>query len=196
MLHFVLQRYYTPLYKAGKVTSWKLYFEDESRFGLMTVLRRAITLAGIKPVGAYQHRFIYRYCYGIVEPLQGDHFFVTAPQTNTLFFEFLLQEFAQHQPEVFKIILLDRAGYHLTKALKIPDNIRLLYLPSSNPEVNPVERFWQDMKKQVAFLNFKDELELEAWIQQTIQTYTEEQISSLTRYSYIQQAYHYAMAYT
>lgn len=78
LLHFVLQRYYEPLQKAGKVKSWKLYFEDESRFGLMTVLRRAITLAGIKPVGAYQHRrdagrFIYRYCYGVVEPMQGDH---------------------------------------------------------------------------------------------------------------------------
>lgn len=61
-------------------------------------------------------------------------FFVTAPQANTLFFEFLLHEFAQHEPEVFKIVFLDRAGYHLTKALKIPDNIHLLYLPSSNPD--------------------------------------------------------------
>lgn len=196
LLHFVLQRYYEPLYQKGKVTTWKLYFQDESRFGLMTVLRRAITLAGVKPIGAYQHRFIYRYCFGLVEPLQGDHFFVTAPQANTVFFEFLLQEFAQHQPEVFKIIFLDRAGYHLAKALKIPDNIRLLYLPSSNPELNPIERFWQDMKKQVAFKNFLDEPELEEWIKQTIRAYTNEQISSLTAYPYIQQAHHYAMAHT
>lgn len=161
----------------------------------MTLLRRAITLSGIKPVGAYQHRFIYRYCFGVVEPMQGDHFFVTAPQANTFFFEFLLQEFAQHEPEVFKIIFLDRAGFHRSKALQIPDNIHLLYLPSSNPELNPIERFWQDMKEQVAFKNFSDEAELEEWIKKTIHTYNNEQISSLTAYPYIKQAYQEAMAY-
>jgi hypothetical protein len=75
-----------------------VYFQDESRFGLMTVLRRAITLAGVKPVGAYPHRFVYRYCYGLLELRSGDKFFVTAPPVNTLFFEFHLQEFSQQEP--------------------------------------------------------------------------------------------------
>lgn len=85
-------------------------------------------------MGAYQHRFIYRYCYSLVEPLAGDHFFVTAPQVNTLYFEYMLQEFSQHEPDVFKIIFLDKAGYHKAKELKVPENISLLYLPSSNPD--------------------------------------------------------------
>jgi hypothetical protein len=141
-LEFVLRRYYTPVASEGKVKKWKLYFQDESRFGLMTVLRRAITLTGVKPVGPYQHRFIYHYCYSLVEPANGDHFFVTAPHVNTLYFEYMLREFSLHEPETYKVILLDKAGYHKAKALKVPDNIRLLYLPSSNPELNPVERLW------------------------------------------------------
>jgi transposase len=177
--------------KAGKVAAWKVYFEDESRFGLMTVLRRAITRAGVKPVGAYQHRFIYRYCFGLVEPLAGDKFFVTAPQVNTLFFEFLLQEFSRHEPGVYKIIFLDRAGYHRAKQLQVPENIRLVYLPSSNPELNPIERFWRDMKDKVAFHNFKDELELEQWITNTTNNYSKEQIASLTSYEYIIKALHH-----
>lgn len=160
----MLRRYYTPLANQGKVKQWKVYFQDESRFGLMTVPRRTITLTGVKPVGPYQHRFIYRYCYSLVEPMQGDHFFVTAPQVNTLYFDYMLQEFSLHEPAVYKIILLDKAGYHKAKALKVPENIRLLFLPSSNPELNPVERLWQDMKRKVAFQNFKDEQELESWI--------------------------------
>ncbi len=154
----------------------------------MTVMRRAITLPGVKPVGPYQHRFIYRYCYGVVEPLQGDHFFVTAPQVNTVFFEFMLQEFAQHQPEIFKILFVDKAGYHLTKTLKIPENMRLVYLPSSNPELNPVERLWRDMKDQVAFHNFATEQELEAWIIHTTSQYSKQQIASLTGFPYILKA--------
>ncbi len=151
----------------------------------MTVLRRAITVAGVKPIGAYQHRFIYRYCYGLVEPVSGDKFFVTAPQVNTLFFEYLLQEFSRHQPQVYKIIFLDKAGYHKAKHLQVPHNIRLVYLPSSNPELNPIERFWRDLKDKVAFHNFQDEQALEAWITTTINTYSKEQIASLTGYEYI-----------
>lgn len=151
----------------------------------MTVLRRGITVAGVKPIGAYQHRFIYRYCYGLVEPVSGDKFFVTAPQVNTLFFEYLLQEFSRHEPQVYKIIFLDKAGYHRAKHLQVPQNIRLVYLPSSNPELNPIERFWRDMKDKVAFCNFKDETELEAWISKTINAYSKEKVASLTGYDYI-----------
>jgi hypothetical protein len=185
LLLFLLQRYYAPIAQQGKVSDWKVYFQDESRFGLMTVLRRGITLAGVKPIGAYQHRFIYRYCYGLVEPLSGDKFFVTAPQVNTLFFEFLLQEFSRHEPQVYKIIFLDKAGYHRAKQLQVPVNIRLVYLPSSNPELNPIERFWRDMKDKVAFHNFKDEQELEEWIATTANSYSKEQIASLTGFDYI-----------
>lgn len=93
--------------------------------------------------------------------------------------------------------MLDRGDYHLAKALKIPDNIHLLYLPSSNPDLISVERFWRDrapmrMKEQVAFHNCSDEAELEEWIKHTAHAYTDEQISLLTGYPYIQQVYLYA----
>lgn len=154
----------------------------------MTVLRRAITLAGVKPVGPYQHRFIYRYCYGLVDPTGGDLFFTTAPQVNTLYFEFMLREFSLHEPETMKFIFLDKAGYHRAKELQVPDNIRLVFLPSSNPELNPVERFWRDMKDKVAFHNFRDEQELEEWITATVRNYSKEQVASLTGYPYITNA--------
>jgi len=188
LLLFLLCHKYVPAMKAGKVASWKVYFQDESRFGLLTVLRRAITLPGVKPVGPYQHRFIYRFCYGLVEPMSGDHFFITAPAANTLFFEYMLQEFSLHEPKVFKLIFLDKAGYHLTKSMRVPQNILLVYLPSSNPELNPMERFWEEMKSAVAFHNFKDEDELEEWIHATIKGYSNQQIASITGYPYIKEA--------
>jgi transposase len=86
---------------------------------------------------------------------------------------------------VFKIIFLDKAGYHRAKALKVPQNMRLVYLPSSNPELNPVERLWGDMKAKVAFHNFKQEQELEEWITATAKGYGQRQIASLTGYPYI-----------
>ena len=41
------------------------------------------------------------------------------------------------------IILIDQAGWHLSKALQIPDNMTMLPLPPKSPELNPVENIWQ-----------------------------------------------------
>ncbi len=43
-------------------------------------------------------------------------------------------------------VILDQAGWHGAKALKVPDNITLLPLPPRSPELNPVENIWQFMR--------------------------------------------------
>jgi transposase len=45
------------------------------------------------------------------------------------------------------VLLLDRAGWHTTRELKIPKNITLLFLPSRSPELNPVENLWQFLRQ-------------------------------------------------
>ncbi|MBN2270487.1 MAG: transposase [Sedimentisphaerales bacterium] len=42
--------------------------------------------------------------------------------------------------------MLDQAGWHTAKALRIPENISLLYLPPYGPELNAVERLWGYLK--------------------------------------------------
>jgi transposase len=40
------------------------------------------------------------------------------------------------------VLVLDQAGWHMAKTLKIPANITLLHLPPYSPELNPIERIW------------------------------------------------------
>ncbi len=40
------------------------------------------------------------------------------------------------------VIVMNQAGWHVTKALNVPDNITLLHLPPYSPELNPIERLW------------------------------------------------------
>jgi transposase len=47
------------------------------------------------------------------------------------------------------ILIMDRAGWHKSKELKIPDNINIFYLPPYAPELNPVERLWQYIKSKI-----------------------------------------------
>ena len=45
------------------------------------------------------------------------------------------------------VLLLDRAGWHTTSNLDMPDNITPIFLPSRAPELNPVENVWQYLRQ-------------------------------------------------
>ena len=44
------------------------------------------------------------------------------------------------------VVLMDQAGWHMTGALVIPNNISIIALPAKCPELNPVENIWQFMR--------------------------------------------------
>ena len=46
-------------------------------------------------------------------------------------------------PGAHAAVLLDQAGWHLSKRLVVPDNITLVPLPAKAPELNPMENVWQ-----------------------------------------------------
>ena len=45
-------------------------------------------------------------------------------------------------------MVIDRAGWHVSKGLKIPENIRLIPLPPHSPELNPVEHIWDEVREK------------------------------------------------
>ena len=45
-------------------------------------------------------------------------------------------------------LILDRAGWHTTSKLDVPDNITCIFLPSRAPELNPVENVWQYLRQK------------------------------------------------
>jgi transposase len=50
-------------------------------------------------------------------------------------------------PGAHAVVLLDRAGWHLSHKLVIPANITLVPLPAKAPELNPVENIWQFLRE-------------------------------------------------
>jgi len=45
------------------------------------------------------------------------------------------------------VLLLDRAGWHITGKLDVPENITPIFLPSRAPELSPVENLWQYLRQ-------------------------------------------------
>ena len=40
-------------------------------------------------------------------------------------------------------MLIDNAGWHIVKELRVPPNISLVHLPPYSPELNVIEKVWQ-----------------------------------------------------
>ena len=59
-----------------------------------------------------------------------------------------LDEISRHvATSAHAAILMDRAGWHTTGKLDVPDNITIILLPSRSPELNPVENVWQYIRQ-------------------------------------------------
>src|SRR2546421_5363613 len=70
------------------------------------------------------------------------------PACNTEAMQLHLNEIATKiTPGAHAILLLDQAGWHGAKALKVPNNISLLQLPPRAPELNGQENIWQFMRQ-------------------------------------------------
>lgn len=59
----------------------------------------------------------------------------------------LLAEIAKNvAANAHAVLIVDRAGWHMTDKLAIPRNITIVPLPAKCPELNPTENVWQFLR--------------------------------------------------
>jgi transposase len=168
----------------------RVFSQDESRFGLLTIRRRRLTARGVQPIGAVQHDFEWFYVYGAVEPTTGDRFFLELPYLNAEMFQLFLDAFAQAFPDSLNILVLDNSGAHTAQRLTLPRNVRLVFLPPYCPELNPIERVWRDLKDDVAWRQFADLNAQQEYLGHLLQAYEAATLQSLSGYAYLVEAIH------
>jgi putative transposase len=105
-------------------------FEDEAGFGRINKPKYCWCFPGWRPTVPCHHIREYRYTYGAVEPLTGESFFLIMPYCNTEGMITFLRELSKAYSGDRIILVCDGAGWHKAKALQIPDNIRLVFLPN------------------------------------------------------------------
>jgi transposase len=67
-------------------------------------------------------------------------------QIDTLCMNVYLQEFSVWLGDRKVFLIIDGVGWHKAANLLIPHNIKIIYLAPYSPELNPVERLWQNIK--------------------------------------------------
>jgi transposase len=150
-------------FEVSGCSSINLYFQDESRFGLLTVLRRMITAKGVKPVAPFLHRFDNLYLFGAFSPITGERLLLEMPHCNSAAFQVFIDKLSLQNPSEFKILILDNGAFHHARSLQIPNNIALIFLPPYSPELNPAEKMWRYFKDRVSMIAYNS---LEALQQQ------------------------------
>ncbi len=125
----------------------EIWLQDECRIGQQGTLTRCWALTGSRPTAVKQTEYEWIYLFGAVNPLNGTSSALLAPTVNTDYMNHHLRFISEQAgPDVHVILVLDQAGWHTAKALKVPENISLLYLPSYSPELNAIERLWGYLK--------------------------------------------------
>ena len=161
----------------------RVFSQDESRFGLLTVRRRRLTACGVQPVGSIPHVFEWFYVYGAVAPTTGERFFLELPYLSSDMFQLFIDAFAHAFPDSLNILLLDNSGAHTAQGLRWPENVRYVWLPPYCPELSPLERVWRDLKDDVAWRQFIDLDAEQKEVGDLLQAYAATALQSLTGYA-------------
>jgi hypothetical protein len=142
----------------------ELWATDEHRIGLKPILHQVWCFDGQRPIAPVQHRYQWRYLVGFVHPASGRTVFHLAATVSIPLFEVELAAFARQVgagPRKQIVRLLDRAGWHTSIHLRVPDHVHLLYLPAYSPELQPAQHLWPLPNSALANRHFATIADLE-----------------------------------
>jgi len=90
----------------------------------------------------------YTYAYAAVSPAEGILDSLVLPVVNAHAMSLFLSEVSQRHPNDFVLMVMDKAGWHRAKDLKVPENMQITFLPPYSPELNPAEHLWEEIREK------------------------------------------------
>ena len=126
----------------------RIMFQDEARFGRISAPKACWARKPVRQTVSAQLVREYVYIFGAVSPQDGRHDSLVLPAANTEAMSIFLEELNHRYPDEDLLIFMDQAGWHKSKALRIPKNIALAFLPPYSPDLNPQEQVWDELREK------------------------------------------------
>ena len=123
-----------------------LVFEDEMRYGTRTEAKKRWTRSARRPQCPIHLGYEWGYLYVAIAPHTGE----LCAKYYSHFDNDCFKDFAQEMKRFFDsplLCLADRATPHQQK--NCPEQVTYIPLPTATPELNPVERFFKDLRKHL-----------------------------------------------
>ena len=129
----------------------RIWVEDEHRYGLISTVRRCWTLSGHRVVAPYHTKYQWGYVYGACELIEAQAFFLLLPTVSLVTSQIFLEHLVQTDPEAIDVVIWDQAGFHPEPSVHgLPEQIRILPLPPYCPELNPMEKLWDQVQRSIS----------------------------------------------
>lgn len=120
------------------------------RFGTRTELGKRWTACGVRPSGEQIIGYDYGYLSAALNPQTGELFALLLPDMRVESFQAFLNEFIGFVGEkTFVRLITDGAAAHRSTRLKVGGEIRIEHLPPYSPELNPVERLFKELRREL-----------------------------------------------
>ena len=126
----------------------RLMFQDEARFGRIAQTRYCWCPTPWRPLTQARVTQEYTYAYAAVSPVDGVLDTLILPSVNAACMQVFLDEIATRYSAENVLMVVDGAGWHRSQEIRLPRNLRLLFLPPYAPELNPVEHLWDDLREK------------------------------------------------
>ncbi len=127
--------------------------------------------------------------FAAIQPATGESTALVLPEISTEMMSLFLERFsAERRDDEHAVMVLDQAGWHGARALRIPSNVTLVPLPPYAPEMNPIERVWLYLRE--CFLSHWLLDDCDAIVDACCAAWnrlTPDRLRSLCSYPYIQQ---------
>ena len=163
----------------------EIWAQDEHRVGRKPILRRVGAPRGGRPVVRVHPRYEWVWVSGCVQPQTGQTAWLLLPRVNQALFALALDHFAQAVgagPSKQVLLVLDQAGWHTAKGVRVPEGLHLVFLPAHSPELQPAERLWPLCNEGVANQLFATIEELEETLAGWLSQLKDEVVRRLTDY--------------
>lgn len=70
------------------------------------------------------------------------------PDANTKMMNLFLKQVSIEFSNYFVVLQVDKAAWHRSNSLQIPENIRLIQQPAYSPKLMPVEHIWEEIREK------------------------------------------------
>jgi transposase len=129
---------------------------------------------GFRPHYIVRRSYKWTYLYAALEPTTGESFCLYLPGMDGGCLQSFLDRLSEAYPDHHLLIVLDGAPSHRLEEIVCPDNVDFLRLAAYSPELDPVERWFQEFRREVSNKAFESVELLQEALGQVLLPYWEE----------------------
>ena len=131
----------------------RFYYHDEMRSGTRSTCKRRWTPCGHRPVCQVKPGYEFCYLYTAIAPESGHLLALILPQMTKVCFALFMDFFKEQTSQLYGqrpvLLIADKAGAH-QQHVCVQRGIAFEPLPTACPELNPVERFFEELRKALS----------------------------------------------